>query len=329
MKSQIVFEVRIPACDRPEMLCRALQSLQAQNYPHWKAIVYDDSSSADVQDVVKCAVDGRISYCRNPERFGAAKNIDQCFAPRPLLGGDYACLLEDDNFWLSGFLSLIADYLVVGTWNLILANQIISEGGAGLRPSTDTTRGGWFSAGPVTPLNLRALLLLMEGLSNGGLVWRLDGSIDLQVGPFVQETGLHEACRSLLVRSPFLFVEETLAVWTSMPKSETARAMERNRVIGRGMQSIRDFVLDQHGDSAVRIAARVASSRGLMHQLSEAVSYSGYLSPAYHRCRGHHWKIYQSFAKGWAIRFLERDPCAAFLESGRAAAISDLTTNAS
>jgi hypothetical protein len=47
-------------------------------------------------------------------------------------------------------------------------NQRINEQNAGLRPARETTRSGWFSSGSVAPLILRATLLVMEGLSNGG-----------------------------------------------------------------------------------------------------------------------------------------------------------------
>jgi hypothetical protein len=59
------------------------------------------------------------------------------------------------------------------------------------------------------------------GLSNGGLIWKLDGESDLQVGSTVQETGLREACLSLLMGSSFLFVDGLLAVWTLMPKQDS------------------------------------------------------------------------------------------------------------
>lgn len=324
MKSQIIFEVRIPAYDRPEMLRRALQSLQAQNYPHWKAIVYDDSSSSDVKDVVQCADDGRISYCRNFERLGAAKNIDQCFSPAPLLGGDYGCLLEDDNFWLPGFLSLVADRLWQKPWCAVLSNQRISEQGIGLRPASETTRGGWFSAGSVDPLDLRATLLFMEGISNGGLVWALRGDTNLQVGATVQETGLHEACRSLLMGRPFLFVEEPLAVWTSMPKSDSARAAESHRLIGRGMQSVRDYVLHVHGEAIVRVAKSLAWRLGLTDRLVEAIAYSGRPRLAGELRKGRHLLVSRAFSKGLAIRLIEKDPCAAFLGTGRPAVISEV-----
>jgi len=324
MKSQITFEVRIATCDRPGMLCRALKSLQSQNYPNWKAIVFDDSSSSEPREVVQGISDDRISYIHNPRRLGAAGNIDQCFSPTRFSDGSYACLLEDDNFWFPEFLSLISDRLGKGDWNLILANQRISDEGASLRPASETTRGGWFTAGGVEPLDLRATLLLMEGLSNGGLIWRLDGQTNLQVGSTVQETGLQEACRSLLVGAPFLFVEEALAVWTFMPKSESARAAERGRCIGRGMQSIRDFVLRRHGESVIRVARRIASRRGVTDRLVEALSYSGRPALAGECRQGRRRLAYRALAKGWAARMVEADPCAAFLKSGRVAAVSDL-----
>jgi hypothetical protein len=322
MTSPINFEVRMPACDRPDMLRRALQALEAQDYPYWKAIVYDDSRSSDVRDVVQCVTDDRISYCRNPVSLGAARNIDQCFHSAPLLGGDYGCLLEDDNFWLPGFLSLVANRLQERKWRVVLSNQRINDQEVGLRPVSQTTRGGWFSAGSVGPLDLRATLLFTEGLSNGGLIWALGGYTNLQVGATVQETGLHEACRSLLMGHPFLFVDEPLAVWTSMPKSESARASEYHRLIGRGMQSVRDFVLHTHGEAVVRVAKSLAARLGLTDRLVEAIAYSRCPTLVGELRKGRHLLVSRAFSKGLAIRLVEKDPCATFFKTGRPALIS-------
>ena len=128
----------------------------------------------------------------------------------------------------------------------------------------------------VEPLELRATLLMMEGLSNGGLVWRLGGNIDLRVGPTVRETGLHEACRSLLLASPFFFLEEPQAVWTLMSKKETARSTERNRLISRGMQSVMRFVLKSQGVALVENATRIAARMGLIDRLVQGVAHSGH-----------------------------------------------------
>ena len=322
MKRVTTFEIRIAACDRPHMLRRAVKGLQAQTYHHWKAIVFDDSSSYASKDVVQSIADDRISYVRNPKRLGAAGNIDQCFSPTKVLGGDYACLLEDDNFWLPDFLSLISDRISNGCWEIILSNQRIYEEGVGLRPPGETTRGDWFSTDSVGPLDLRATLLLMEGLSNGGLVWRLGAETDLRVGPQMSEAGLQEACRSLLVKTPFLFIKEPQAVWTLMPKSKSARATETNRMIGRGMQSIRDFVLRAHGRSVVRIAQSLAAKMGLTSRFVETLAYDGYPHLAGELLRGRTRLVCRAFAKGLAIRVFEKDACAVFLKSSRPAKIS-------
>src|SRR6516165_10159211 len=116
MRRVTTFEIRIAACNRPNMLRRAVKSLQTQTYPHWKAIVFDDSSSYTSKDVIQSVADDRISYVHNLKRLGAAGNIDQCFSPTNITGGDYACLLEDDNFWLPDFLSLIAGHISNGRW---------------------------------------------------------------------------------------------------------------------------------------------------------------------------------------------------------------------
>jgi glycosyltransferase involved in cell wall biosynthesis len=309
------FEVRIPACERPEMLGRAVKSVQAQTYPHWRAVVFDDSSSSNSRDVIQRIADDRISYVRNPQRLGAAGNIDQCFSPVKILGGDYGCLLEDDNFWLPDFLSLIVDHMGKSGCELIQANQRISEEGVGLHDVSETTRGGWFSGGSVEPLNLRATMFFMEGISTGGLIWRLGGGTDLRVGEKVEHFTLQEASRSLLVRTPFLFIEEAQAVWTLMPISQSARAIDRYRTVGRGMQSIRDYLLKTHGESIVHAARSVATKMGLTDRLVEALAYSGYPFMAGDFLKGRYLLACRAATKGLAIRMVETDPSSAFLQS--------------
>jgi hypothetical protein len=307
------FEVRIPACDRPKLLQRAVDSLRAQIYPHWRAVVFDDSTSSDSQEVIRNIADDRISYVRNPRRLGAAANIDQCFSPKSVAGGRFGSLLEDDNFWLPGFLSLVASHLADGHLELILANQRVNEDGVGLHPVAVTTRGAWFSAGVIDPLCLRSRLFFNEGLSNGGLVWLLGGKVNLQVGSSVQQSGLQEVCRSLLVKTPFLFIAEPQAVYSSMPKAKTARAVETNRSFGRGVQSICRFILAAHGRSVVAEAELVANRLGLQTKLVEALAYSGHPHLIREGLPRSASTAFRAFAKGVALRMIERDPCSAFL----------------
>jgi hypothetical protein len=203
--------------------------------------------------------------------------------------------------------------LADGHLDLILANQRINEEGVGLQPVAVTTRGAWFSAGAVDPLCLRSRLFFNEGLSNGGLVWRLDGKINLQVGPSVAQSGLQEVCRSLLVRIPFFFIAEPQAVWSLMPKVETARALETNRSFGRGIQSICSFILATHGRSVVAKAKLVASGLGLQARLVETLAYSGHPHLIGEWLPGRVRVACRAFAKGAALRMAEPDPCNAFL----------------
>lgn len=310
-----LFEIRVPTYNRPEMLLRAIESIQAQTYPYWKAMVYDDSTSGGAFDVVRSADDSRIFYKSNDLRMGGAANIDQCFSPQALFSGHYGCLLEDDNFWLPGYLSEIAENIGRTDSKLILANQRVNKEGSGLQAQDITTRGDWFSDGLVSPLSLRASLLLMEGVSNGGLVWRLDDKIDLRVGKDIKQAGLQEACRSLLVRTPFHFTSKALAVWTFMPKADTTRAHDTDRVFGRGMQSIRSFVLRCHGRALVDIAKPLAMTLQLTSRLVEVLCYSGYPHLAGRMLRGRTSVACSGFAKGVAIRAVQDDPCDRFLAS--------------
>lgn len=315
--ARMIFEVRITANERPQLLRRALESLRAQIYTNWRATVMDDSRSIAMSALVAGFRDSRIAYVRNPERLGAAANIDQCFTPEACAGGDYACLLEDDNYWMPGYLDSLATILAGKPWDLVLSNQRIQDEGIGLRPERETTRGAWFRSGPVDPRDLRASLLLMEGLSNGGLIWKLGSDVDLRIGPSVKETGLHEACRSLLVDRPFLFVSDAHAVWTAMPKAQTARSRESNRVIGRGMQAIRDAVLRLHGTDVVARAWTLAERTGTQARLVDALAYSGRLGLAGALLRGRRAAAGRAFARGIAIRIIQQDPCSHFLRSAK------------
>ncbi|MEO0903114.1 MAG: glycosyltransferase, partial [Bacteroidota bacterium] len=97
-------EVRVTTYKRPDLLKRALTSLQEQTYPFWKAIVLDDSPEREGADVVRKINDLRIIYRANPKNLGRNKNIDFAFQSRNIIGGRYACILEDDNYFFPDFI---------------------------------------------------------------------------------------------------------------------------------------------------------------------------------------------------------------------------------
>ena len=168
----LLLHVTVPTYRRPLLLNRALMSLIAQTDPDWLAVVFDNSPDREGQTIVEGIGDDRICYIANSSRLGAAANIDRCFGRERSSGSGLGLLLEDDNFLLPGFIELVKSEMTKTEAWLGFFNQRVFSMETGIASAAYTTRGDWFSAGWVTPFDLHASLLLMEGLSNGGIVWR-------------------------------------------------------------------------------------------------------------------------------------------------------------
>jgi hypothetical protein len=153
----------------------------------------------------------------------------------------------------------------------------------------------------------------MEGLSNGGIVWDLQANLELEVGPSVRFTGLHEACRSLLVRQPFWFAAEALLVWTALPEQDSARASETYRSIGRGIQALTGFVLKNDWDALQR-ARRFVNTEARRRTVVLRLLHAGHIVAA----AKIDWKSaianLSVFFKGATLRFLVPNPCRGFLK---------------
>lgn len=295
------------------MLRRALESLLAQGERRWSATVLDDSPDAEGFDVVAILGDRRIKYQKNVTRLGAALNIDQGFGDFHPADAEYSFVLEDDNFALPGFLEHAESVMAATGARLALFNQLVAHGIDGARTLSDSTRGSWFPEGWVAPEDLHSSLLLMEGLSNGGIVWRPDSQLRLQVGGRVRFTALHEACRSLLVNEPFWFSSDTLLVWTELPIDRTARIDESARRLGRGYQSIIRFVLHNYGEQALTRAYRFASDGLRRASLTRRLLHAGAIREAFATDAVSASRQILTYGKGCVSRWIVPDPCAAFL----------------
>jgi hypothetical protein len=309
-----MLEVRISAYERPELLQRAIESLLRQSCERWSAVVYDDSRSNRVQQYVANLADARVVYVKNQTRLGASQNIDQCFSGYSTSGGQYACILEDDNFMLPGFVEEVHSMFATYNEDIAHFNQRICSAEGTMLPADITTRGRWFSHGRNSPADLKALLLLMEGVSNGGLVWRLDRGVNLQVGASVVETGLHEACRTLLLDRSVRVVDECWLAWTHMEKELTARAAERNRTISRGMQAIRIHVLQTVGLGAVEIARDRAVALEMESRLELNLLQAGYREST---GRLSTTRRFWASGKALALQAVVTNPCGEFLSKAR------------
>jgi hypothetical protein len=311
-----MFNVAIPTYRRPEMLRRALQSLVAQTEKDWEAFIFDDSPDAEGMNVARSICDDRIHYSQNVTRMGGALNIDECFGQRLAERTGWGCVLEDDNFYLPTFLECAADVMRATGARVALFNQRIKKELGGLAPEDQTTRGDWFAEGWLDPRDLHASLLLMEGLSNGGIVWRIDPRLRLNVGPSAK-LSLDEACRSLLIQESVWFNGEALAVWTERCPVSTPRDTAGNRLVGRGQQSIVQFVLENYGWDSVARAIMFCATPDRQRQLVSRLLHSGAIRNALRVNPAVALSRLSLVAKGLALRLLVEDPFAEFLNDLR------------
>ncbi|WP_019144772.1 glycosyltransferase family 2 protein [Aeromicrobium massiliense] len=94
--------VVIASWNRAASLRGAIESVQAQTWPHWEAVVVDDGSDDDTAVVVRAlaARDERVRLVSRPhEGVSAARNAGIAHAR-----GAYVAFLDSDNVWQPGFL---------------------------------------------------------------------------------------------------------------------------------------------------------------------------------------------------------------------------------
>jgi len=87
--------VLIPTHNRPQLLLRALRSLQLQLYPDWQAVVVDDGDGSGIL-AAHSLHDPRILAVRN-EGQGQVEARNTALAHA---SGQIIALLDDDDWWL-------------------------------------------------------------------------------------------------------------------------------------------------------------------------------------------------------------------------------------
>ena len=92
--------VCIRAFERPEGLRRAIAGALAQEFTDLEVVVSDDSGR--LRHVADSFGDPRVRYHANPTPAGSVANLRTAFG---LARGRFLALLDDDDYWLPGFLS--------------------------------------------------------------------------------------------------------------------------------------------------------------------------------------------------------------------------------
>jgi len=92
----------IPTYRRPEMLRRAIRSVQVQSYPHFQVLVCDNASGDGTSEMVRqfSNDDPRVKYFCHPQNIGAISNFN--FGMKRV-DTPFFSLLSDDNIILPYF----------------------------------------------------------------------------------------------------------------------------------------------------------------------------------------------------------------------------------
>jgi len=300
-----IVECRVPTYRRPQLLQRALLSLQQQSCPDWRAIVMDDSPASEGRSVVAALSDERIVWRQNPRQLGATANIDQAFSAQPILEGQYAFVLEDDNAIEPEFIATGLHRLEQGDVDILSFNQqcvILASDGTEtraclLRP--DTTNDLWGRE--------RLLLNAFLGVSlpNGGYFWRLCASNNLVVGPGVAESQLQECIRQTLVTPPILLMPHPLSLWSMLPSAQIRRQLVGNRRLAANLNQLSAAIVGSLGPECLSRVADTARGNNLPERVRLILADLSLISPA---CR--RWIVTRPLsALRCLLRFyLYRDP---------------------
>ncbi len=102
MNRSIVFAILTPTYNRPNQLCRAIESVQSQTYRDYLHIVINDSPHYDYSHTEKkISLDNKITYLKNTNNVGKNVSLNKALTHlKNISFSGYIIFLDDDD-WLS------------------------------------------------------------------------------------------------------------------------------------------------------------------------------------------------------------------------------------
>lgn len=246
---------------RPQLLRRALESVQRQTYPHWYAeVVNDDPDDRTPGEIVDALGDDRISIFKPAARRGATSSIGLGWRPGPVA---YAAVLEDDNWWEPAFLATMIEALDAHpSAALLTANERfwIEEPGNRWRGTDETIRPDrdWATALGWTPLSKCGDAILCNSAMVARLerlpAWQLPNTIAVDVSEHYFER---------IVPHPIVVHDRALVNFArTLQTARSSRPFDWTKhqvlLIGSVIAGLRESLRDA---MAQRLWARTRSSR--------------------------------------------------------------------
>lgn len=106
--SNLKFSIVIPTYNRAGTIKRCLDSVVQQTYSNWEAIVVDNFSEDNTEEIVKSYNDSRILYYKN-HNYGIIAVSRNYAIDRA--SGDWICFLDSDDSWATDKLEQLLLYV--------------------------------------------------------------------------------------------------------------------------------------------------------------------------------------------------------------------------
>ena len=103
-----LFSIIIPTYNRANEISRCLSSVVNQTYRHWEAIVVDNFSDDNTEEIVNNFKDERIRYYKN-HNYGII-SVSRNYA-LDRANGDWICFLDSDDSWKPNKLECLLPYI--------------------------------------------------------------------------------------------------------------------------------------------------------------------------------------------------------------------------
>lgn len=202
--------IRLITFRRPQLLARALASVQAQTFADWTCEVHNnDPADPEPERQVARLGDARFRVVNPAHRVGLVEAFNRALAPA---GEPFQTVLEDDNWWEPTFLEKM-----LGVFRSYPAAQLVW---CNLRLWQETAEGKWHATGrlawqlpPASPVRIfhwPTLLQFDDSLhSNGAMLLRSQIAGDL-VMPLHVPVDLPEQCRERMMAFPLHLLPEPL-----------------------------------------------------------------------------------------------------------------------
>ena len=105
--NNFLFSIVIPTYNRAGLLKRCLESIESQTYQNWEAIVVDNYSEDNTEEVVNSFNDDRIIYIKNHNYGIIAVSRNKAL---DVAKGDWVAFLDSDDCWLPNKLEFVLPY---------------------------------------------------------------------------------------------------------------------------------------------------------------------------------------------------------------------------